>query len=280
MIKERDTVNAEEHIKAGNLETALEVLQNTIQMYPGHPEPRLHLFQLLSIMGDWNRAMTQLNEVAEIDHEALLLAQIYSELLLCEAFRAEVFNGNREPLLYGEPTNWVAALMRSMEHSENGNGAQASALVMEAMDHAAPRSGTINDEPFLWISDADMRLGPVFEIILDGKYYWVPIENISEITFSEPENLRDLVWLPIQVQWVNSGSSGGFMPTRYPGPATLSDAQSALARKTDWTDIGEGFYTGSGQRMFTTENDEYSLLQTRKIVFDTDRHPGLGIAIT
>ncbi len=275
MIRDRDTVNAEEHIKAGNLDRALEVLQSAIQKDPGQLEPRLHLFQLLSIMGEWHKALAQLNEVAEMNPDALALVLIYRELLLCEVFRAEVFTGNCEPLQFGEPNNWVATLIRSMEHTENGNGAQASELVMEAMDHAAPRSGTINNESFSWISDADMRLGPVFEIMLDGKYYWVPIENIAEITFSEPENLRDLVWLPVQVQWVYSGSSEAFMPTRYPGPATLSDAQRALARrKTDWTDIGEGFYTGSGQRMFTTENDEYSLLQTRKIAFDTDIYPG------
>ncbi len=268
-----ETVNAEESIEAGNLEAALEALENAIQAEPERADLRLFLFQLLSVMGDWNRATTQLNEAAELSDDAMVLARIYRGLLLCEAFRTEVFTGNREPLMFGDSNSWLATLIRSMQHTEKGNGGQASELVMKAMEQAAPRSGTINDEPFCWFSDADMRLGPVFEIMLDDKYYWVPISHIAEISFSEPENLRDLVWLPVQVQWVNNGRSMAYMPTRYSGPATLNDAQSALARKTDWTDIGEGFYTGSGQRMFTTENDEYSLLQTRRIVFDSDSPP-------
>lgn len=263
-------MNFEKHIEAGNLEAALEELQNAILSEPGRADLRLFLFQLLSIMGDWNRALIQLNTVAVLNQDAMFLARSYRGLLLCELFRAEVFTGNHEPLLFGESSDWLATLIRSMQHTEKGNGAQASALVTEAMEYAVPRSGTINDEPFSWFSDADMRLGPIFELILDGKYFWVPISNIAEISFSEPEHLQDLVWLPVQVQWLDDGSSMAYMPTRYPGPATLHDAQSALARKTDWTDIGEGFYTGSGQRMFTTENDEYSLLQTRRIVFDTD----------
>lgn len=270
-------MNVEKYIETGNLKAALEEIENAILAEPGRADLRLVLFQLLSIMGDWDRALVQLNEVAVLNQDATVLIRIYRELLLCEAFRAEVFTGEREPLLFGESNDWLATLIRSIQHTEAGNGAQASELVMEAVENAVPRSGTINDEPFSWFSDADMRLGPVFEIILEGKYYWVPISNIAEISFSEPENLHNLVWLPVQVQWVNDESSTAHMPTRYPGPATVQDVQSALARKTEWTDIGGGFYTGSGQRMFTTENAEYSLLQTRRIVFDPDACSGQNI---
>lgn len=268
--KERKTVNVEKHIEAGNLEAALEELQKAILSQPGRADLRLYLFQLLSILGDWKQALTQLNAVAVLNQDAMFLVRIYRQLLKCEAIRAEVFAGHREPLLFGEPGDWLATLMRSMKQTVKGNGAQASALVMEAMERVIPRSGTINDEPFSWFSDADRRLGPLFEIILDGKYHWISISNIAEISFSAPEHLQDLVWLPVQVKWVNGESSRAYMPTRYPGPATVNDAQSALARKTDWTDIGEGFHTGSGQRVFTTENDEYSILQTRRIVFEAD----------
>ena len=58
------------------------------------------------------------------------------------------------------------------------------------------------------------------------------------------------------------------MPTRYPGDETLKDPLSALARKTEWIDVGEEFYIGSGQRMLTTNSGDFSLLQTRKIVFN------------
>jgi type VI secretion system protein ImpE len=260
-------VKAEECIKAGDLGAALSELQNAVRNDPAKPEYRTFLFQLLCVMGDWNRALTQLNVVADMDSSTLLMAQTYRELLLCEAFRAEVFTGKREPLLFGEPNTWTGILLQALANVDKGDGEAAHSIVTSAMDQATARAGTIDDQPFEWLSDADMRLGPVFEIILNGKYYWVPMSNIAEISFSEPEDLRDLVWLPVQIRWVNDGNSIGFMPTRYPGAATLADNQNALARKTEWTDIGSEFFTGAGQRMFATDAGDVPLLQTKKIVF-------------
>lgn len=261
-------MKAEESIKAGDLDAALSELQSAVRDNPAKPEYRTFLFQLMCVMGRWDRALTQLNVVADMDGSALLMAQTYRELLLCEAFRAEVFMGKRVPLLFGEPNSWLGNLIQALEPASQGRGEDANQIVMAAMDQINARAGTIDGQPFDWLSDADMRLGPVFEIILNGKYYWVPMDAVAEISFSEPEDLRDLVWIPIQVRWVNEGNSIGFMPVRYPGEATISDPQSALARKTDWTDVGDNFYTGSGQRMLTTDTGEFSLLQTRKIVFE------------
>lgn len=260
-------MNAEECIKAGDLKAALSELQNAVRNDPAKPEYRTFLFQLLCVMGNWDRALTQLNVVADMDPAALLMAQTYRELLLCEAFRAEVFLGKRAPLLFGEPNAWLGNLLQALTPVASGQGSEAHEIVMNAMDKANARSGLIDDQPFEWLSDADMRLGPVFELILNGKYYWVPMDNIAEMVFSKPEDLRDLVWLPVQIRWVNEGSAIGFMPARYPGSATLDDPQNALARKTEWIDIGGEFHTGAGQRMFTTDNGDFSLLQSRKIVF-------------
>ena len=144
-------MNVEKHIEAGNLDAALEELQNATLSEPGRADLRLFLFQLLSIMGDWNRALTQLNAAAVLNHDALSLVRRYRELILCEAFRAEVFTGNRDPLLFGESSDWLTTLIRSMQQREKGNVVPASALVMEAMEQAVPRSGTINDEPFFLV---------------------------------------------------------------------------------------------------------------------------------
>lgn len=265
-------MNAEDCIREGNLDEALSTLTDSIRNEPANPAYRTFLFQLLCVTGNWDRALTQLNVVADMDSDTLLMAQTYRELLQCEAFRGEVFKGKRHPLLFGEPNTWMGNLLQALEQIENGQSAEAQDVVMKAMSEAPARSGSLDDQPFEWLSDADMRLGPVFELILNGKYYWVPMDNIAEISFSEPEDLRDLVWLPIQVKWVNEGNSVGFMPARYPGSQTLENSSCALARLTEWTNIGAEFFTGSGQRMFTTNAGEYSLLQTRRIVFDDAEH--------
>lgn len=218
-------------------------------------------------MGDLNRALTQLNVAADLDNDALLMAQTYRELLQCERYRESVFAGERAPLFLGQPPVWMSGLIQALSLSASGDGAGARALIDTAFQQAQTRPGNINGTAFEWLSDADMRIGPVLEGIINGKYYWVPLENVSRLTISEPDDLRDLVWIPAEFHWVNGGQSVGFLPSRYPGEQTLKDPQTALSRKTEWQDIGDEFYVGVGQKTLSTDNDEFALLQTRSIEF-------------
>lgn len=262
--------NAEDLLQAGDLSSALESVQSQIRDDPAKAELRTCLFQLLCISGDWERALTQLNVVADMDNDALLMAQTYRELLRCEAYRAEVFAGNRAPLLFGEPGDWVGRMVQSLGASGVGDGASAKLGNNAALELAPACSGLIDETPFQWLGDADMRLGPIFEIVLNGKYYWVPTENIAEMTISEPEDLRDLVWIGVQVRWLNEGNSIGFMPVRYPDSALSDDNAIVLSRKTQWKDIGKEFFIGEGQRMFASDENDHPLLETRRIVFNQE----------
>lgn len=140
----------------------------------------------------------------------------------------------------------------------------------QAYEAAPAVSGKINDVPFEWIADADPRLGPVLEAIINGRYYWVPLFRIHDLLIDEPADLRDLVWVPANFTWTNGGQAVGLIPTRYPGSHASDDPQIQMARKTDWVDQGDDLYLGLGQRMFTTDSDEYPILETRHIAFDNE----------
>ena len=58
------------------------------------------------------------------------------------------------------------------------------------------------------------------------------------------------------------------IPTRYPGSEGSADAAIRLARKTNWNERSDGSATGIGQRMFASDQGEYSLLDVRSIEFD------------
>ena len=58
---------------------------------------------------------------------------------------------------------------------------------------------------FDWIADADSRLGPVLEVVLNGRYTWVPFDALSKVSIDAPEDLRDMVWLPAQLMFDNGG---------------------------------------------------------------------------
>jgi len=94
-------METEELLRTGRLGEALAALEEQIRAKPDKAELRVFLFQLLSVMGDWKRALTQLNVAAEIDAVNLLMAQVCRSALNCEALRAEIFAGDRSPMLRG-----------------------------------------------------------------------------------------------------------------------------------------------------------------------------------
>jgi type VI secretion system protein ImpE len=261
----------EEDVREGKLEEALAGLQAAIRKAPADPKHRVLLFQLMAVMGDWERAMTQLNVVGDLDGKALPMVQTYRTALKCEELRAEVFAGRRTPLLFGEPAQWAALLVQSLVLGAQGRSDESDALHAQAFEQAPASSGKIDGQPFAWLADADVRLGPVLEAIIDGKYYWIPFGNLRVIRVEKPADLRDLAWIPAYLTLVNGGEIVSLIPTRYPGSETSSDPSIRMARKTDWQmrkDGKDGTSTGLGQRIFATDQGDYPLLEVRSIEFD------------
>jgi len=255
----------QDNLRTDDLQETLALVQDQVRKDPATSKHRVCLFQLLAVMGQWERALNQLNLLGEMDASTLPMVQTYREALQCEALRREVFGGLRAPLVLGEPQRWLALLIEALRLLATKDPEQARCLRDEALDGAPPSRGVINDQPFEWIMDADLRLGPVVEAIVNGRYYWAPFQNIRRITVEPPSDLRDLVWMPAEFIWANGGSMVGLIPTRYPGSDTAPDSTIQLARRTDWVAAGEGLETGLGQRMFATEQDDYPLMDLRSI---------------
>lgn len=270
-------MNAEEALRAGRLDEALALLQQEVRRKPAEAKLRVFLFQLLSVRGEWNRALTQLTVAGELDAGALLMVQTYREALRCEVYRAQVFAGSRTPLALGEPDEWFAPLIQSLSLSAQGHREQAQQLRRQALDAAPASSGSLNGAPFEWIADGDTRLGPCLELIIGGRYYWVPFHRVKSLAIEAPADLRDFVWTPAQIIWSNGGEAVALIPTRYPGSESADDPALRLARRTDWLEQTADSYFGVGQRVFITDNAETALLDVRKIAFeDAAPEPSAG----
>jgi type VI secretion system protein ImpE len=263
----------EEDVRSGRLEEALAGLQAAVRKAPADSKQRVLLFQLLSVMGQWERAMTQLNVVGDLDAKTLPMVQTYRSALKCEELRAEVFAGKRTPLLFGEPAQWAALLVQSLILGAQGRVEESEALHTKAFEEAPATSGKIDGQPFAWLADADGRLGPVLEAIVDGKYYWIPFCNLRTIRIEKPVDLRDLAWIPAYLTLANGGEVVSLIPTRYPGSEASSDAAIRMARKTDWTLRKDGSSLGLGQRMLATDRSDHPLLEVRSIEFDSSPGP-------
>jgi type VI secretion system protein ImpE len=259
------TMQTEELLQSGRLNEALTALENEVRADPANAKLRVFLFQLLSVMGDWERALTQLNMAAELDSMNLLMAQVCRTALHCEAFRTEIFAGKRSPLVFGEPAEWIGWLVQANQMIAEEKYQASQKLREQAFEEAPVIAGSIDGKPFEWISDADSRLGPLLEAIVDGKYYWVPFMAIKRIQVEPPTDLRDVVWIPAQFTLVNGGEATSLIPARYPDSEASEDSAIRLARKTEWLERPGDTYLGLGQRMFATDQAEFSLLQIRQI---------------
>jgi type VI secretion system protein ImpE len=262
-------MTAQECLAAGLPDQALIELQNEIRARPEDPKLRVFLFQLHCVLGNWPKALIQLQVIAGIDPDTTLLAQIFQPVINCEALRGGVFEGKLTPLIFGEPLEWVGLLIKAAEHIVRGELAAAAELRSRAFEAAPATAGTLDGKPFAWIADADSRLGPMLELILGGKYYWVPFCRIRRIAMSAPADLRDLVWVPAQFVWSNGGEASGHIPTRYARTEGSADGALRLARKTEWQELAEQTFIGLGQRVLATDEGEYPLLQCRLIDFVT-----------
>jgi len=256
---------AEEMIAAGEPARALALLQTQVKKSPADVKLRIFLFQLLCVLGQWPRAATQLEVCGELDALTLAMVNTYREALKCELVREKVFAGSTTPLVLGQPQEWVARLIEAMQAGARGDAAVAARLRAEAFDMAPAAAGSLNGEPFEWIADADSRLGPVLEVIVNGRYAWVPFAGLSKLTLEAPEDLRDFVWAPAHLEFPNGGDSVALVPTRYPlGEAAGGTEQ--LARSTDWEALADGQYAGRGQRALVSSASETGLLAVRELV--------------
>ena len=254
---------AEELLREGRPQDALTELQNQVRKDPGNAGYRVFLFQLLCVLGDWDRARDQLKVLAELDAGSLALVHVYGAAVSCELLRREVFAGTRTPLVMGEPLPWMAQLLQAL--APGSQAAEVKRLRAESLEQAQPVPGVIDGHEFEWIADADPRLGPVLEAMIDGRYYWVPFERIRSVTIEAPSALRDVVWLPSSIVFTNGGQAAALLPSRYPGSESDPDGLIRLARKTEWDEVAPDTFYGRGQRMLATDAEEYGLLNVRRI---------------
>ncbi len=259
---------AEEAVRAGDPRAALARLTDAVRAKPADARLRTFLAQLLSVLGQWERAHTQLNVVADLDKLAIPMRETVGHAIRCELLRAEVFAGRRTPVVFGQPEAWVAQLIESLRQQGDGRPELAADLAAKAFDAAPACSGQIDGQAFEWLADADSRLGPVLETCLNGHYTWVPFHHLSQIRFDPPEDLRDCVWMPAQLSFTNGGSSVALVPTRYPGSEASEDGLINLARKTEWQPLpGDDRYAGLGQRVLVSDLGDHDLMAVREIRF-------------
>lgn len=261
---------AELVLKDGDVTRALKLLTEQVRAKPQDAKLRVFLFQLLCVLGQWERALNQLNVSLELDPTTLPMVQTYREAIACETLRMQVFKGQKVPMLFGEPENWTALFIEALLRDGRGEPDAARQLREQAMEQAPTSAGQIDGQAFEWIADADTRLGPMIEAVINGKYYWLPWNRLAQVDIDPPQDLRDAVWMPAHFHFTNGGEVVGLIPTRYPDTDLAAGDVLALARRTDWREETPGVFTGLGQRLIVTDQAELGLMDVRSVTIDAE----------
>src|SRR3546814_15311208 len=102
----RRAMKAEQILRGGDPAAALAQLEDEIRKDPGDARHRIFLFQLLAVLGDWDRAASQLEVAAKLDATAVPMAQTYGHAIRGETIRRAVFAGETAPPIFRAPEPW------------------------------------------------------------------------------------------------------------------------------------------------------------------------------
>lgn len=248
----------------GDLDAATRAVMEEVRAKPSALAPRLALFQLAALAGDWTRAAKQLEAVAGIDAEAAPMAQAYAAAVEAEAVRRAVFAGAERAVCLGEPPAWVAMLSEALTLDARDAAKAAAELRERALAEAETVAGTADGTPFAWIMDADVRLGPLLELVVDGRYRWLPLAQLRELRADPPRDHTDLIWVRASLTLAGGGEIAALVPARYPGSELAADPMVRLGRLTVWADMPGGQF-GAGQRLMATDAGDHPLLELRRV---------------
>lgn len=269
-------MSPEDLLATGDPAGALKALQQQVRGNAADVNKRVFLFQLLCVLGQWQRALDQLKVCGELGAQTLAMVSTYDPAIRCELVREAVFAGRTLPHVFGPPTAWVALLAQALQLDANGQAGAAASTREDALAQADASSGRMvatGEHAFQWIADADSRLGPTLEVIINGRYGWLPFMHLRDVTIEPVADLRDLVWAPAHLTFVNGGDTVALLPVRYAGTPLAGGGPMALSRQTEWLEMTGGTFRGIGQRLLTTDVAEAGLLEVRTITFDAAAEP-------
>ncbi len=246
--------------KAGSIAGALAATEADVRRQPGSFGARWSLFQWLCVAGDWQRALRQLQLAAQLAPDFAQTAHAYRELVRMETFRKAVFAGECEPAYLLPAPGWLERLHAALALAEACDVSGADRNRHIALSDASDTPGCHDGQAFAWITDTDTRLGPTCELVVAGRYTWLPFAQMRTLHMRPPAGLLDLLWRPATVTLVDGFMARGFIPVRYPGSELGSDA-IRMARETTWSETGETGVIGLGQKTWMTDAGDVSLLE-------------------
>jgi type VI secretion system protein ImpE len=259
-------MSASELFKSGNLQPAIDAQIKEVKANPADHARRLFLFEMLAFAGDLDRARRQVDAVnyGQMELDTAVLA--YRKLLDAEEKRRRLFRDGLSPQFLREPPEHIRLRLEAVNRLREGRKDEALQTLEKAAAVTPAVQGQLNGKPFNTLRDCDDLLAGVLEVMNQGNYYWLPLEQVDSVAMNPPKFPRDLLWVPARLA-VRDGPSGeAYLPALYSGSHEHADNQVKLGRMTDWKGAEGEPILGQGLRMFLVDDDAVSLLDWRDLV--------------
>lgn len=256
--------------RAISLATRLSNTEAKVRAFPAQVQHRWELFQLLCVLGQWERAIQQLQVCAKQQPDQIATAHACRDLIRAERSRFKVLAGEQTPAFLFEPLPWVQGLVEALRLSGHGDIESADRVREAALDQAPSVRARLPQGEAAWISDSDSRLGPVCEVITAREYRWLPLADIVKWKVERPATLLELIWAPCTLTLLDGSAMRGFLPARYPA-STGDDDALRLGRRTAWREVGRTAVIGMGQKTWVTSAGDFSVFELDSCEFSTSR---------
>jgi type VI secretion system protein ImpE len=261
-------MNAHQLYETGNLHDAITAMNAEVKQHPADVSRRGFLSELLCFAGDLERADLQVDVMGQQDPSAMIGIGLFRHLVQAEQARRDFYTQGRVPEFLGAPSPVLRLHLEASLLLREGKAHEAAQLLQQAEEQRPKVAGVCNGQPFADLRDLDDLTAPFFEVLTsNGKYYWIPMEQVELIEFRAPVRPRDLLWRRVHMI-VRDGPDGEvYLPTLYAGTHAEADDLTRLGRATTWRGGNGQPVRGVGQRTFLVGDESRPILELQKITF-------------
>jgi len=234
-------------LESGRLNDALKALTAEVRDNPTDTKKRTFLFELLSFIGEYDRAEKHLEVLAQTSQAASMGTLLYRAVLHAERLRHDMFWKKEFPVT-----------------TDNEGGESTLSVV-------------VNGKTYQSFADSDPRIDSRLELFAAGGYLWIPFQHIESIEIGPPKRLRDLLWATAIVRtgpaFKMRELGEVLLPVLSPFSWKHADDAVRLGRSTVWENNESGEAIPFGQKMYLADDEELPILELRTLQFTPSSAP-------
>lgn len=259
-------MNAQELYQSGRLSEAVAAATEDVKKRPTDSLARSFLCEMLLVSGDLDRADTHLNVLAQQDAQAAPHFAIFRHLVRAEQARRQFYDDGRLPEFIGEPTPVLKLHLQASIAAREGAKDEAARLLNEAEEQRVKPHGMCDGEPFDDLRDLDDFNASFLEVLAtNGKYFWIPMEQVISLEMQPPSRPVDLIWRKASLSVAGGPDGEVYIPTIYAASYKESDERLRLGRSTMWQGEEGQPTRGLGQRSLLVGDKDMPVLEINEI---------------